>query len=318
MSKSVVFNSEKGLARLFSQNTQWQQTMMRIKDPGKTIPFYENNFGLKLVHSYNFDDFSLYFMGTPMNNINYSNNIGIESEKLLWNYPGVLLEFTHNHGSENNNNFKINNGNIEPNRGFGHIAFNCNDVYNSCNKLFDNGVEFKKKPDDGMMKGLAFALDPDGYWVEVIKRNEPTNIEYNLSQTMMRIKDPHKSIPFYTQLFGMEVVHKMDVEAGKFTNYFLSSHGKGNGFHPVLELTHNWGTENDDNFSYHNGNDEPQGFGHIGFLVDDLNETCDILENQCNVVFKKRPNDGKMRGIAFVYDPDGYWVEIIQRGVQFL
>mmetsp|Transcript_78275 Transcript_78275/g.95807 ORF Transcript_78275/g.95807 Transcript_78275/m.95807 type:complete len:111 (+) Transcript_78275:3-335(+) len=110
----------------------------------------------------------------------------------------------------------------------------------------------------------------------------------------------------------------MDVEAGKFTNYFLSSHGKGNGFHPVLELTHNWGTENDDNFSYHNGNDEPQGFGHIGFLVDDLNQTCDILENECNVVFKKRPNDGKMRGIAFVYDPDGYWVEIIQRGVQFL
>lgn len=87
-------------------------------------------------------------------------------------------------------------------------------------------------------------------------------------------------------------------------------------FHPILELTHNHGTENDENFSYHNGNTEPRGFGHIGFLVDDLDKSCEYLESK-QVSFKKKPSEGNMRGIAFVYDPDGYWIEIIQRSVSF-
>lgn len=48
--------------------------------------------------------------------------------------------------------------------GFGHIAFNTDDVYAACVKLEKAGVSFKKKPDEGRMKGLAFAYDPDGYW----------------------------------------------------------------------------------------------------------------------------------------------------------
>ena len=68
---------------------------------------------------------------------------------------------------------------------------------------------------------------------------------------------------------------------------------------------------------YHNGNDQDQGqlrgFGHVGFLVDDLESACAYLEAE-GVAFKKRPLDGNMRGVAFAYDPDGYWVEIIQRG----
>jgi len=61
------------------------------------------------------------------------------------------------------------------------------------------GVEFKKKPDDGRMKGLAFVYDPDGYWVEIVKRADDAAFsdEFNLSQTMLRIKDPKKSISFY-------------------------------------------------------------------------------------------------------------------------
>ena len=68
---------------------------------------------------------------------------------------------------------------------------------------------------------------------------------------------------------------------------------------------------------YHNGNDQDagqlRGFGHTGFLVDNLDEACAELEAK-GVVFKKRPAEGLMRGLAFVYDPDNYWVEIIQRG----
>jgi len=88
-------------------------------------------------------------------------------------------------------------------------------------------------------------------------------------------------------------------------------------FGPILELTHNHGTENDPEFSYYNGNDQDKdqvrGFGHIGFLCDDLDGTCADLEAK-GVAFKKKPQEGGMRGLAFAYDPDNYWVEIIQRG----
>jgi lactoylglutathione lyase len=61
---------------------------------------------------------------------------------------------------------------------------------------------------------------------------------------------------------------------------------------------------------YHNGNDENEGqlrgFGHTGFLVDDLNAACEELEAN-GVRFKKKPNEGMMRTLAFVYDPDNYW-----------
>ena len=56
-----------------------------------------------------------------------------------------------------------------------------------------------------------------------------------------------------------------------------------------------------------------RGFGHIGFLVNDLDLACNYLENK-SISFKKKPLDGAMRGLAFIYDPDGYWVEIIGRG----
>jgi lactoylglutathione lyase len=79
-------------------------------------------------------------------------------------------------------------------------------------------------------------------------------------------------------------------------------------------LTHNHGTEDDDAFSYHNGNTEPRGFGHVGFLVDDVKVASQLLED-AGVKFQKRPHEGSMRGIAFALDPDNYWVEIIQRGL---
>ena len=89
-------------------------------------------------------------------------------------------------------------------------------------------------------------------------------------------------------------------------------------FGPVIELTHNHGTETQADFKYHNGNDQDagqlRGFGHLGFLVDDLEAACTHLEDQ-GVAFKKKPLEGTMRGLAFAYDTpsDNYWIEIIQR-----
>ena len=89
--------------------------------------------------------------------------------------------------------------------------------------------------------------------------------------------------------------------------------------HPLIrraQCTHNHGTESDASFEVHTGNSDPVGFGHIGFLVDDLNAICAEMEAM-GVKFHKRPSEGSMRQIAFALDPSGYRVELIQRGSTF-
>jgi lactoylglutathione lyase len=137
----------------------------------------------------------------------------------------------------------------------------------------------------------------------------------------LRIKDPAKSLPFYKAL-GMKVLSERHFD--NFSLYFLGSSNVPDGaspkelFQPVLELTHNHGTEKDESFRHYNGNEEGrQGFGHIGFLVDDVYEACDAIE-KLGYGFKKKPDEGSMKGLAFALDPDGYAVEIIKRmGIDF-
>jgi len=83
-------------------------------------------------------------------------------------------------------------------------------------------------------------------------------------------------------------------------------------FDPILELTHNHGTEDQEGPAYHTGNTDPKGFGHLAFLCDNIEKACEDLK-QNNISFKKLPQEGKIKGIAFALDPDGYWVELIQR-----
>lgn len=342
-------------------NASFQQTMIRIKDPKISVPFYEKNFGLKLVHKYDFPQwkFSVYFLESQRKDFKTPD----DPEKYLWSMKNATLELTHNHGSEDDEKCVFWNGNTgadasgdlyaeEPKfRGFGHVAFNTDDVDKACEELEANGVKFHKKPNEGRMKGLAFALDPDGYWLEIVKRKagvfDPEAEKFNLSQTMLRVKDGPKTVKFYTEVLGMRLLRQLDFPQWKFSLYFLATlsdeelkeafaqlpeeerkeHGTALDplkpssitkviWQPCLELTWNHGTENDDTMQVHDGNAQPQGFGHIGFLVDDLANTCEEMEKM-GVQFKKKPSDGNMKTLAFAYDPDKYWVELIERGTRF-
>lgn len=149
--------------------------------------------------------------------------------------------------------------------------------------------------------------------------------EYVFSQTMMRIKDPERSLAFYSKVLGMSLIRKFDFPDMQFSLYFLgmvkdkqdipsdkSTRATWLFKQPaMLELTHNWGSENDKDFEYHNGNDQPQGFGHIGFTVPDVYAACERFQ-QLGVSFVKEVDAGKMQGLAFIRDPDGYWIEILQ------
>ena len=75
-------------------------------------------------------------------------------------------------------------------------------------------------------------------------------------------------------------------------------------------MTHNWGTETEPGEPYHDGNSDPRGFGHLGISVPDVEAACARFD-AAGASFVKRPNDGAMKGIAFVRDPDGYWIEIL-------
>jgi len=363
------------IARAFSP--RYQQTMLRIKDPRKSVPWYQQNFHMKLVHWISFPQwkFTVYFLErqregqvSPECTLEQAT---LESEKYLNNMTGAALELTHNHGSEDDPAFTVWNGNTgrdagEPGsanyahepaaRGFGHIAFNCDDVYEACETLEKAGVKFQKKPDEGRMKGLAFALDPDGYWIELVRRAPifpGVGNYFNFSQTMLRVKDGAKSVAFYRDMLGMTCIRARELPQYKFSLFFMVSateeelkaafnaqtpeqqkeSAPGDGtwatFDPTqnnemtkvmwnhaLELTYNHGTELDPNFRVHDGNAAPQGFGHTGFLCDNIDAYVEALE-AAGVAVKKRPSDGNMRGLAFVYDPDGYWVELIDRSASF-
>jgi len=148
-----------------------------------------------------------------------------------------------------------------------------------------------------------------------------------LNQTMLRVRDPAISLDFYLQVLGMTLYQRVDFAEMAFSLYFLgypaSHEGQTLPDDPIqrsqftfqqsalLELTHNWGSESDENFmGYHNGNDDPRGFGHIGITVPDVEAACQRFD-QLGVEFVKRPADGSMKGLAFIKDPDGSWIEIL-------
>tara|TARA_Y100000589_G_scaffold29677_1_gene24828 strand:- start:608 stop:1009 length:402 start_codon:yes stop_codon:yes gene_type:complete len=123
-----------------------------------------------------------------------------------------------------------------------------------------------------------------------------------LLHTMLRVGDLEKSVAFYTDVLGMQLLRRKDYPSGRFTLAFLGYGDEKE--HTVLELTHNWDTER---------YDLGDGYGHIALGVQDIQATCaGIADRGGRLVREPGPMKHGSTVIAFLEDPDGYKVELIE------
>jgi lactoylglutathione lyase len=133
----------------------------------------------------------------------------------------------------------------------------------------------------------------------------PDAEKFRLLHTMIRVRDLDASLNFYTDLLGMKVLRKRDYPTGKFTLAFVGYGDETS--NTVIELTHNW----DQKEPYALGS----AFGHLAIGVPDVYKTCEALG--AAGVKIPRPAGPMAHGgsvIAFIEDPDGYRIELVQRG----
>jgi lactoylglutathione lyase len=153
----------------------------------------------------------------------------------------------------------------------------------------------------------------------------PITEGFVFNHSMLRVRDAMAALNFYTGLLGMRVLRKLDFPDMKFSLYFLAARSSAESAPDdtrdrtvwtflqgaILELTHNWETSSDPEFRYHDGNTPPRGFGHLCFSVPDIQAAVAWFDRH-EVPFVKRPDEGKLKDIAFIKDPDGYWIEIVE------
>lgn len=122
-----------------------------------------------------------------------------------------------------------------------------------------------------------------------------------LLHTMLRTGDLDRSIDFYTQVLGMQLLRRKDYPEGKFTLAFIGyGEEKDN---TVIELTYNWGVD-----KYDLGT----AYGHIAIEVDDVYAACEAIRQKGGRIIRAAgPMNAGTTIIAFVADPDGYYIELI-------
>ena len=126
--------------------------------------------------------------------------------------------------------------------------------------------------------------------------------KFQLMHTMLRVKDLDKSLDFYTNLLGMTLLNKLEFPEGKFTLAFIGYGPEET--HAVIELTYNWDQEEPYNLG--------DGYGHIALGVRDIHGICAGLEKAgANIPRKPGPMKHGTTEIAFIEDPDGYKVELV-------
>ena len=120
--------------------------------------------------------------------------------------------------------------------------------------------------------------------------------------TMIRVGNLERSLAFYSELLGMRMLRRQDYPGGRFTLAFVGYGDEAD--HTVVELTHNWDTDH---------YDIGTGFGHLALGVEDIYRSCDELRAK-GAKITREPGPMKHGGseIAFIEDPDGYKIELIQ------
>ncbi len=132
----------------------------------------------------------------------------------------------------------------------------------------------------------------------------PETERYRYLHTMIRVRDLDKSLDFYTRLLGMKLLRKRDYPTGKFTLAFVGYGDEAE--NTVLELTHNW--EQAEPYTL------GSAFGHLALGVTDVYKACERLAAEWVKI--PRPAGPMAHGgsvIAFIEDPDGYRIELVQR-----
>ncbi len=124
-----------------------------------------------------------------------------------------------------------------------------------------------------------------------------------IMHTMLRVGDLNRALAFYIEVLGMRELRRKDYPAGRFTNVFVGYEDEARA--AVLELTHNWDTK-----AYDLGS----GYGHVAIEVDDAYKACEEIKKRGgNVTREAGPMKHGTTVIAFVADPDGYKIELIQK-----
>lgn len=127
--------------------------------------------------------------------------------------------------------------------------------------------------------------------------------EFSYLHTMLRVGNLERSINFYTTFLGMKELRRTEVPDGKYTLVFVGYGDEDN--HTVLELTYNWGIE-----KYDIGT----AFGHLALGVPDIYASCERLRTAgVKIVREPGPVQFGTTVIAFIEDPDGYKIELIER-----
>jgi lactoylglutathione lyase len=138
---------------------------------------------------------------------------------------------------------------------------------------------------------------------ETTDGKEVSGLPDHLMHVMLRVGDLDRSLTFYTEQLGMKLLHRNDFPEARFTLAFVG-YGDADS-HTVLELTHNWDTS-----AYEHGS----AYGHLALSSSDIYGLCAQLEKR-GVKVVRPP--GPMKGgpeLAFIEDPDGYKIELIQEG----
>ncbi|ODV84198.1 hypothetical protein CANARDRAFT_29351 [[Candida] arabinofermentans NRRL YB-2248] len=223
---------------------------------------------------------------------------------------------------------KVYDGNSEPYKGFGHLCVAVSNIAESQKELLAKGVTFKKKLEDGRQHNIAFVLDPDGYWVELIENainKKDGVVDYSsnrMNHSMIRVKDPKKSLEFYKGVLGMKLYSIREFPEAQFNLYFLGYEHSPDyveeketsvpqaSRQSIVELTWNYGTESDDSSYYVFGKDKDVvGFEHIAISCKDAKKFTEEIGDSVNWV-TKYDTDPEIKKIAVVADPDGYKIQI--------